>query len=290
MLAHRLRASLRRRCSVAALALSGLAGISAAQAADLGYRDRSTPAFATVDPGTWIVTLSGNLVATPRYPGSEYYTAIGYPSLDIRRSGEPRRFSAPDDGFSFSVYDSDVLRLGPTARFVPGRYYGDDRRHLFGLRDARFAVEPGLFVEIYPVSFIRTRLEVRHGVYGHHGFVGSVGADYLVPVDRWLFSIGPRFNIGDESFSRKYFGVDAYAAALNGRVSPFVPGEFYSAGALGALTYTPNATWAYTGYAGYTRILGSAADSPLVHRPYGNPNQLIFGVKVDYSFSTPALF
>ncbi|MBH9750974.1 MipA/OmpV family protein, partial [Clostridioides difficile] len=88
-------------------------------------------------------------------------TAVGYPSIDVRRVGEPRRFSTPDDGFSLSLFDTESFRIGPTARFVPGRYYGDDRRHLYGFRDARFAVEPGVFAEFFPVSFFRTRVEVR---------------------------------------------------------------------------------------------------------------------------------
>ena len=268
----------------------GLSG-GASTAADLGYRAQpSVPVFTEVDPNTWVVTVTGTFAAGPRYPGASSYSPFGYPSLDIRRAGDPRRFSAPDDGFSFSLYDSDVLRIGPTLRYVPGRYYGDDRRHLFGFRDARFAVEPGVFLELYPVPNIRTRLELRHGVYGHHGFVGTVGADYLVPVERFQFSFGPRFNIGDEAFARRYFSVEPFEAALNGRVLPYRADNFFSAGVVGAVTYAPDATWAYTLYAGYSRILGSSADSPLVRRPFGDPNQYTIGVKVDYSFTTPALF
>ncbi|TXM69091.1 MipA/OmpV family protein [Methylobacterium sp. WL120] len=262
-----------------------------ALAADLGaIMPRAVPSFSQVDPDTWVVTLTGNLQFTPRYPGSEDYTVIGYPAIDVRRAGEPRRFAAPDDGFSFSLYDNAVFRIGPTARFVPGRYYGDDRRHLFGFRDARFAVEPGLFIEFFPIPSIRTRVEVRQGVYGHHGTVGSVGADYILPVDQFQFSIGPRLNIGDASYARKYFGVTADEAIANGRVTAYDPGSFFSAGVLGAVTYTQDATWAYTGYAGYTRILGSSGDSPLVRRPFGDPNQFLFGLKVDYSFTTRSWF
>lgn len=284
-----LRAVLGLAVGVGALAL-GFDGMDA-RAADLGaVLPRAVPTFAQVDPGTWIVTVSGTLQAVPRYPGASAYTAVGYPALDIRRAGEPRRFAAPDDGFSLSVYDDAAFRIGPTARFVSGRYYGDDRRHLFGVRDARFAVEPGVFVEFYPVPFIRTRAELRQGVYGHHGTVGSVGADYLVPTGALLFSFGPRLNIGDGSFARKYFGVSPSEAALNGRLTPYDPGNFFSAGVLGAVTYTANETWAYTAYAGYGRILGASGDSPLVRRPFGDPNQYQFGLKIDYAFSMPALF
>ena len=275
-------------CVGAAFAVSGTV---ATQAADLGaVLPRAVPTFAQIDPSTWVVTVSGSLQVVPRYPGASNYTAVGYPAIDIRRLGEPRRFSAPDDGFSLSLYDDAVFRIGPTARIVPGRYYGDDRRHLFGFRDARFAVEPGVFAEFYPVPFIRTRVEARQGIYGHHGTVGSVAADYLIPTEKLLFSIGPRFNIGDASFARKYFGVSPAEAALNGRATPYDPRSFYSAGVLGAVTYTHNETWAYTAFAGYTRILGASGDSPLVRRPFGSPDQYQFGVKIDYSFTTPALF
>ena len=261
------------------------------QAADLGaVLPRATPSFSQVDPNIWIVTVSASLQAIPRYPGASDYTAVGYPAIDIRRAGEPRRFSTPDDGFSLSFYDDPSFRIGPTARIVPGRYYGDDRRHLFGLRDARIALEPGVFAEFYPVSFIRTRVEARQGVYGHHGTVGSVAADYLMPAGAFLFSVGPRFNIGDASYARKYFGVSPAEAALNGRLTPYDPGSFYSAGLLGAVTYTQDEVWAYSAYAAYSRILGASGDSPLVRRPFGNPDQFQFGVRIDYSFSMPAQF
>ncbi|MFD0938589.1 MipA/OmpV family protein [Methylobacterium trifolii] len=278
------------RAALAILALVVGLGCDAF-AADLGtLLSSAPPAFTRIDPNTWIVTLSGTLQVTPRYPGAEDSTLIGYPAIDLRRAGESRRFAAPDDGFSFSVYDDAAVRLGPTARFVPGRYYGDDRRHLLGFRDSRFAVEPGLFIEFYPTPSIRTRAEIRQGVYGHHGTVGSVGADYILPLDRFQFSLGPRFNIGDASFARKYFGVPVETARVNGRVTPYDPGSFYSAGLIGAATYTQSETWAYTAYAGYARILGAAGDSPLVRRPFGNPDQFQFGLRVDYSFATPAWF
>ena len=280
----------RSRALIGAGAILAVAGTVTAHAADLSaVLPRPVPTFAQVDPSIWVVTVSGSLQVVPRYPGAAEYTAVGYPSLDIRRLGEPRRFSAPDDGFSLSLYDDPAFRIGPTARIVPGRYYGDDRR-LFGFRDARFAVEPGVFAEFYPVSFIRTRVEVRQGVYGHHGTVSSLAADYLIPTEKLLFSIGPRFNIGDASFARKYFGVSPAEAALNGRITPYDPRSFYSAGLLGAVTYTQNETWAYTAFAGYTRILGASGNSPLVRRPFGSPDQYQFGIKIDYSFSTPALF
>lgn len=248
------------------------------------------PTFNAVGPDTWIVTLSGTLIGQPRYPGAVDYTVVGYPGLDVRRAEEPRRFSSPDDNLSLSLYDTGRFRVGPTARFVSGRYYSDDRRHLFGFRDTRFALEPGIFVEFYPVMSLRLRGEVRHGVYGHHGTVGTVGADYIIPAGKLEFSIGPRVNVGDASFARKYFGVTATEAALNARVTPYAVTNFISAGVIGAATYTPDEIWSTTAFAGYTRILGDAANSPLVRRPFGSPDQFTLGLKVSYSFQARTPF
>ena len=66
--------------------------------------------------------------------------------------------------------------------------------------------------------------------------------------------------------------------------------KFRGIAQLGAVTYAQDATWAYTAFAGYSRILGTSGDSPLVRRPFGDPDQLQFGIKIDYSFSMPALF
>lgn len=274
----------------AAFALSAcLASGTGALAADLMEVQRP-PAFVALDPNLWVVTVTANVQATPRYPGSGEYTAIGYPSISISKVGTPRRFSTPDDGISFSLYDSALFHIGFTGRYVPGRYYGDDRRNLFGLRDAQFAVEPGVFVEYFPAAWLRTRAEIRHGVFGHHGFVGSLGADVIRPFDRWEVSVGPRFNFGDASFARRYFGVQPFEAALNGVLTPFRPDSYATVGALGSLTYTFDERWAATGYVGYNRIVGSSSESPLVRGRFGSPNQYTFGVKVNYSFVTKPWF
>jgi MipA family protein len=271
-----------------ALLLSGVS--TAAGAADLAADAPTMPRFALAQADTWIVTVSGNGVAQPRFPGARDYTAFGFPSVDFRKAGEPVRFSAPDDGVSFTVFESPVFRFGPVARFQSGRYLSDDRRRLFGLNKINWAVEPGAFFEFWPTQFLRTRVELRRGVNGHHGFVGSIGADYVLPVGQFVFSLGPRFQYGDEAFNSKYFSVSPLEAALNGQVTPYsAGGGFNTVGVLAAATYTLDERWAVTGYGGYNRLVGDSGRSPIVRR-LGTPDQFTFGAKVSYSFSMPALF
>ena len=144
-------------------------------------------------------------------------------------------------------------------------------------------------MEVYPVPSVRLRGEIRHGIYGHHGTVGTVAADYLLTLDRWLFSIGPRVNIGDASFAQKYFGVSLVEANINGRIVPYSPSTFSSAGVLAAITFHQSETWSYTAFGGYSRILGASGESPLVDQPYGNPDQMTFGLRLNYTFRTQPL-
>ena len=281
------RASVRRIGAACALGLSALAG--GAQAADLSAA-QPVPQAPAAPSDLYIVRLTANLQAEPRFPGSKELTLLGYPSIGIRRADEPERFSAPDDGLSFSFLDTPSLRIGAVGRYRSGRYYGDDRRDLFGLRDVKWSVEPGAFVEVWPVAWLRARAEVRYGFNGYEGVVGNLGLDVVQSVGRFTFSLGPRLAFGDSGFTNAFFSVTPFEAALNGRVTPFrAHGGLTSAGVLGAVTYKWSEQWATTAYAGYDRLTGDAADSPITRR-LGSRDQFTLGASVSYSFATTAFW
>lgn len=267
----------------AALAACVSLGIGGASSADLGSLRTMRP---TADAsGTYVVTLTGNGMFMPRFPGSDRLTGIVYPSVNIRLIEEPARFAAPDDGFSISVLDDNPsIRFGPVVRVQGGRYRSDDRR-LFGLQKLNWSVEPGGFVEYFPVSFIRARVELRYSLNGVEGLVGNAGLDFILPYDRFTFSLGPRIAFADANYMRDYFGVRPFEAALNGRVAAYRPGaSVVSAGLLGAVSYKWNETWSTTGYVGYNRLVDDAARSP-IPRVIGSLDQLTFGASVSYSFN-----
>src|SRR3712207_1990049 len=99
-----------------------VAGSTLAQAADPLFSPEPIQ-----NSSSWIVTVKGNLRVSPSFPGSDEFSVIGYPSLSFRRAGTVERFSAPDDGLSFSFLDESVFRVGVVGRFVGGRYVDDDR-------------------------------------------------------------------------------------------------------------------------------------------------------------------
>jgi MipA family protein len=262
--------------AIATLFLAGSASVSV-QAAD--------PTFTLLpaSPSGWIVTLKANLQLQPSYPGADDVSFVGYPSLSFRRAGTVERFSAPDDGLSFSFIDDSALRFGAVGRFQGGRDLEDDRR-LFGLNKIDWAVEPGLFVEYWPVEFLRARAEVRHGINGHDGFVADLGLDLVQTFGAFTVSAGPRLSLGDSEFTRTYFGVTPVEAALNGQVEAYRPsGGITSVGATASASYNWSEQWSTTAFVSYKRLVGDAADSPIVQE-FGSENQVGLGLTVSYSF------
>ncbi|MCG7392984.1 MipA/OmpV family protein [Microvirga sp. ACRRW] len=264
--------------ALATLLLTGTAAVSA-HAADLTF------ASPEVLPSGWIVTVKGNLRAGPSYPGSDDLSFIGYPSLSFRRAGTVERFSAPDDGLSFSFLDDSAFRFGAVGRFQGGRYY-EDNEELFGLKKIDWAVEPGVFVEYWITDFLRARAELRHGINGHHGFVADLGLDVVQSFGAFTLSAGPRLSLGDGDFTRTYFGVTPEEAALNGQVTAYDPsGGITSVGATLGATYTWSPQWSTTAFVTYKHLVGDAADSPIV-KEFGSENQVGVGLTLSYSFST----
>jgi MipA family protein len=269
------------------LALASLVAFlpAVSSAADLGSRRTVAPA-APAAPTGYIVTITGNVQAGPRFPGSDDTIVFGYPGLDWRRVGEPERFKAPDDGISITLYETPWLRFGPTARFVGSRNPKDDRDFI-GLHKVDWTIEGGAFLEAWPVEFLRARAEVRQGFNGHEGIVANFGLDWVERFGAFTFSIGPRVALGDSDFTREYFGITPVEAALNGRVAPFRPdGGVTSVGALAGLTYKWSEQWSTTVYGGYDRLVGDAGRSP-VARVLGSRDQYTVGASLSYSFYFP---
>ena len=259
---------------VVALAFSG-----PALAADMASDLMTSP----LPTSGWIVSLKLNGIVEPEFLGSDDYSGIGFPSFSFRKAGTPEGFAAADDGVDFSLFGNEYFSVGPVGRYASGRYNGASRE-LRGLDSIGWTVQLGAYGEVWPTEWLRGRLEVRHGLNGDTGFVADLAGDVVVRPGQWTLAIGPRMTLGDEQYMDTYFGVTKGAAARNGRVSAYSPGGgVVSVGALAGAGYQWNERWTTAGYARYDRLVGSAADSPIVKK-LGSADQFTFGVTVGYSF------
>ncbi|MFD2678560.1 MipA/OmpV family protein [Camelimonas lactis] len=266
------------------------AGGVQAQPADYGERSDIMFNNTPVSSDQWIVTVKGTIGVSSAWPGSDRMTFFGSPSISYRYMGERPKFTSPDDSASLSLYDTSWLRAGVVAGYGPGRYSGSERR-LWGIHDAGWSVQPGVFLDLWPTEFLRARIEARYAVGNVHGFVGSVGLDFVKSFDRLTLAVGPRLKWGSNRYNDNMFGVRFEDALMTaGFVQPFkARGGINSLGVVASASYTWSDELTTTVFGGYDRLMGDAGDSPIVQR-VGSRNQYTAGVSAAYSFNMRALW
>jgi outer membrane protein len=229
-------------------------------------------------------TISGHISAriSPDYLGSKSYSLGPGGSLALRKPGAESSFHAPDDSPSLHLLGNKTFSAGVVLR---GRSSRDDKGVLAGVHKLRFALEPGVYAEWWPADGFRLHSEVRRGVMGNSAWSGDVSADLVHDDPKWVLSLGPRLHLGDPRFTQTYFDITAADAARSPiGLSPFTAHRTYvAAGGFASAEYRWSRRWSLLADAGYQRLLGDAADSPIVAR-VGSPNQFTGSVGVRYSF------
>lgn len=264
------------RSVITVLAVLGATGAASAQSSqDDGWR---------VDVG------AGGLYA-PSYEGDDSYQLSALPSVQVRYGD--RFFASVENGVGYNWINTPSLRAGPIGRIKFSRdedgdktfaIAGDDTDDLRGLGDVDTSIELGGFVE-YELGAITLSAEARQAVTGHEGFVADVSAEWSGRANPFgppvFWSVGPRARFVDESYADAYFGVDAAQSVASGLPVYSAGGGLHAYG-VGASALLPlSEDLAVVTFAGYDRLTGDAADSPLV-RLRGSENQASVGVFVSY--------
>jgi MipA family protein len=233
--------------------------------------------------GNWTVIVGVGGEYKPDFEGSSRSMFSPVPIFSIRRAGSAEQFRGPRDSASIAFIDFGDLRAGPAGKLVSSRK-ASNYSELNGLGDVKTAFELGGFVEYYPVDWFRARVELREGVVGHHGTVADFSGDFIVPViQRFTFSAGPRFTWESTQATAPYFGIDAMQAISSGLPMFNAKGGAHSYGAGAQVSYRINPQWEVHSYVEYERLLGDAANSPIVTLR-GSPNQTTIGIGASYSF------
>lgn len=234
------------------------------------------------------ITVGASIRMAPAYEGSEDLRFRPLPVISFGREQPRTRFRGVEDGISIGLFETDMVRAGPMLKF---RFPRDDNDHraLRGLDNVGFALEPGFFVDVYPVQGLRLRAEARHGIGGHRGFVGDLSADVFFDVTEQLrLSAGPRLAVASGRFFDAYFGITP-AESLRSGLPVFTPGSGLALRSVGfgaAATTRWTDRWSTTLFAEYDRLTGPAAQSPLTNL-VGSRNQFMIGVSASYRFDLP---
>lgn len=225
------------------LALLAASAATAAPAQDFGFAGRTL----SFDAGLG-VTFG------PEFPGSEDGKASPWPIL--RNGSFTTGEGKPVEGFS--ILPSFGLQ---------GEREASDSEHLAGMEDIDRAYEAGLSLR-YDIGALRGYGRLRHGFGGHEGLVGEVGVKYRTELsDRVTLWSGVEMGYGNGDYNRTYFGVTA-AEAAPGRPAYDLGGGFNSAAISFEGRYDLTDSVALLGEVQYGRLIGDAADSPLVQEKY----------------------
>ena len=230
----------------------------------------------------WSVSGSLEALVSPDYIGSKTYRVGPRGGLQFSRSGELPIFSASDDSPGLQLIGDNTLTTGVVVGWQSSR---DNDGALKGFDKIDWSIEPGLYAAWWPTAGLRLRGEVRRGFHGDEGWMADLGADAVLDDRRWLLSIGPRVHLADSKFTHTYFEVTAAEAAQSPYgVKPFgAHGSFTAVGGLVSVEYRYKKRWSVLADADYQRILGTAADSPIVAQ-LGSRDQFTAAIGLRYAF------
>ncbi|HEY0011607.1 MAG TPA: MipA/OmpV family protein [Allosphingosinicella sp.] len=233
-----------------------------------------------------LITIGAGAQFGPEFPGADSYAITPMPIIDVRRPDQRIAFEAADEGWGFGLLGREArFNVGPAIQFQ-GKRDEDDVGAAVG--NVGFTVEAGAFVEAYLSDSFRIRAEGRRGIGGHEAWVGDVGVDFIARGgDTTVFGIGPRVRLADDKYMNAYFGVSPATAVTTG-LAAFTPESgVYAAGGAASIRhhFGADGKWGVHGYARYDRLVGDAADSPIV-RSFGSRDQFSAGLGLSYTFRT----
>lgn len=241
----------------------------------------------------WGLNLGAGGLVGPTYEGDDTYRLSLLPNIQVTYGD--RFFGSVQEGVGYRLINSATLRAGPIGRIRFSRdadgnqafaTTGDDTTDLVGLGDVNTSIEIGGFVE-YQIGQVTLGAEARQAVNGHEGLVGDLNARWsgrtalIGPPIFW--SIGPRAKLVDDSFNTAYFGVTSTQSGASGLPVFEAKGGLYSYG-MGATAIMPldrDNRWTAVVFAGYDRLTGDVANSPLVQLR-GSEDQATVGLFVSY--------
>lgn len=220
----------------------------------------------------------------PKFPGSDEHAPRPMIDVSIADRDGTFDFEAPDESFGFSLIGDDAgFGIGPAVNFEGSRKAKDVDAPL---EKVDFTVEAGAFIQYSITPSFRLRAEGRKGLGGHDGWIGTISADYIArDGDAWLFSIGPRLTLADDTYHRSYFSVSPVDSLASGLPEYDADGGILSYGAAAGAEFQLSQSWGLFGYAKYDRLTGDAADSPIT-RALGDRDQFSGGIGLTYTFFT----
>jgi outer membrane scaffolding protein for murein synthesis (MipA/OmpV family) len=234
----------------------------------------------------WTFNLGGGAMYRPDYEGSDDYEVRGLPVLGInyRDIVMLRGGALMVDVIELSGTGlAEHFRFGPLVKFDQGRE-ADDNPVLRNLGDIDKGALAGVFLgyQLGPFDFELTVAQDATSRY--EGLIAELQAGYgFMLTERLRAQLQVSSTWTNDDYTQAYFGITRAQASASGLREFTAAAGVKDAGAALSLNYLLTEHWRLTGRLAYRRLLGDAADSPLVEDE-GSANQASAAVFVSYQF------
>jgi outer membrane protein len=256
----------------------GLANNAAAQDIDLEADFQHEPVVA----GKTAVVVGLGLGIVPEYEGSEDYRAVPLPIVSVKFDNE-MSIQWIANTVKANLIPSQTWMAGPIIQFIGERDNVDNNKvDRLDKVDAAFMVGGFGGIKIDQLSFgIEAMTDVADG---NEGDVVRLTGGYKIPISKeWMASINVYTTWADDDYMEAYFGVDRRDSERSGLKKYSADSGFKDIGFSFPVMYSPWKHWSILGVVAYKRLIGDAADSPIVEDE-GSENQFYLGATVNYRF------
>lgn len=238
------------------------------------------------DDKIWSVSLGAGAIYHPDYEGSDDYEVDGLPMIGVnyRDIVELRGPSLTVDLLELSGSElAEDLGFGVLAQFEMGRE-ANDNPVLRNLDEIDRGALAGVWVS-YALGPIDLQLKaMQDATSRHEGTIAELQAGYgFMLGDRLLTQLEVSTTWSDDKYTQAYFGITEQQAAASGLRQFEAAGGIKDVEASAMVHYLLTEHWRITGRLAYRRLLGDAADSPLVEDE-GSSNQASVALFVSYEF------
>jgi outer membrane protein len=230
--------------------------------------------------------LGFGLGVAPDYEGSEDYVPVLLPyarvDLDLGQFLRLHANRLRGIDFKANLIPDDIWRFGPMLGYIPERDSVHNNQ-VDRMRKVDTSVMVGIFWGI-EIDGWTAEIEAQQDAVGGNGSLFTLKAGYKMPISSQVmveFSLFTAYADGD--YMNAYFSVDRGDSKRSGLDRYDADSGFKDVGFWLTGRYNFYGYWNVLAVGNYSRLIGDAADSPIVD-DQGDPNQFLLGLMLSYDF------